>query len=398
MCLANTAGHVASPPGCTVADVIRIGLPSYVRQHKMPAHHHKVLGAIAKCRTAEMGGHLFQCTECGKQHKVAHGCGDRHCPNCQGRAARLWLEKQREALLPVPYFHTVFTLPHTLNPLVRYNQKALYKLLFDCAGATLLEFGRNRFGGTTGVTAVLHTWSQQLSGHYHLHCIVPGGGWSTQTGRWTSAGPNYCFPVKALSKVFRAKYRDGLWELFNQGKLDLSGSGASCATRADFRKLMAELLSKDWVVYSKRPFGGPEQVLAYLSRYTHRVAIGDARILAIDKAAKTVTFHYRDYADASKKKTATLKIEDFIHRFRLHILPPHFCKIRHYGILSNAKRKANIEAIRTVIGSVDASTLQHQSVSEVAQIPLCPHCKSDSLVLIAKRPHRHFNSTPSQPP
>ena len=286
----------------------------------------------------------------------------------------------------MPYFHTVFTLPHSLNPLIRYNRAELYKLLFDSASATLLQFGGNRFGGRAGVTAVLHTWSQQLTEHYHLHCIIPGGAFDTQASKWTSANPNYCFPVKALSKVFRAKYRDGLWKLFDAGKLNFGGSNALHADRKGFRKLIHTILAKKWVVYAKPPFGGPAQVLAYLSRYTHRVAIGDSRILAIDPDAKTVTFKYRDYSDASKKKVSTIRIEDFIHRFRAHILPPRFCKIRHYGILSNATRKANIARIKAIIGTAELPEQAGNSACEPAQIPCCPHCKHDALVLVKSLP------------
>ncbi|CAA7076128.1 MULTISPECIES: IS91 family transposase [unclassified Lentimonas] len=380
-----SAGGVSGP---SVADVIRIGLPDYVLKHKLPPQHHKVLSAIIKCRTPEMGGQLFHCTHCGKHHSTSHGCGDRHCPGCQGRQARLWLDKQSEALLPVPYFHTVFTLPHSLNPLIRYNRAELYKLLFDCASATLLQFASNRFGGQAGVTTVLHTWSQQLTDHYHLHCIVLGGAFDADASKWTSANPNFCFPVKALSKVFRAKYRDGLWKLFDAGRLNFGGSNAPRADRGGFRKLIHTILAKKWVVYAKPPFGGPAQVLAYLSRYTHRVAIGDSRILAIDPDAKTVTFKYRDYADASKKKVSTIRIEDFIHRFRTHILPPRFCKIRHYGILSNATRKTNITRIKAIIGTAELPKETDNSACEPAQIPCCPHCKHDTLILVKSLPRR----------
>ncbi|MGB3465489.1 MAG: IS91 family transposase [Cyclobacteriaceae bacterium] len=372
-------------------------MPDYVRKYQFPSQHRKVLEAITKCRTPEMGGQLFHCSHCGKDHSTSHGCGDRHCPSCQGRQARLWLDKQREALLPVPYFHTVFTLPHTLNPLIRYNRAELYKLLFDCASATLLQFAKNRFGGQAGLTAVLHTWSQRLTEHYHLHCIIPGGAFDQEASKWTSANPNYCFPVKALSKVFRAKYRDGLWRLFDQGRLNLSGANEAHADRKGFRMLIHTILAKKWVVYAKAPFGGPAQVLAYLSRYTHRVAISDARILAVNLADKTVTFKYRDYADASKKKVSTIKIEDFIHRFRSHILPPRFCKIRHYGILSNATRKLNVTAIKAIIGQTDTPALVEPSTQEVAQVPACPHCKNDTLVLVKSLPRRVFSRRKKPP-
>lgn len=375
-------GSRASPE---LADVLRIGLPDYVRKHKMPPQHHKVLTAITKCRTPEMGGQLYRCADCGKQHTTSHGCGNRHCPKCQGRQARIWLDRQREALLPVPYFHIVFTLPHTLNALIRYNRAVLYKLLFDCASATLLEFAHNRFGGQGGLTAVLHTWSQQLTEHYHLHCIVPGGAFDSDKCEWMSSKSGYCFPVKALSKVFRAKHRDGLRQLFDLGQLNLPDTNADVS---DFKQILRTALAKEWVVYAKAPFGGPAQVLAYLSRYTHRVAIADTRILAVDAAARTVTFKYRDYADAAKKKQATIGIEDFIHRFRSHILPPRFCKIRHYGILSNATRKANVERIKVAIGPVPESIRElppeetSEAIEKSAGVPCCPNCGQDALVLV----------------
>ena len=405
MCLsqfrANTPGDKRAQP-LRVADVIGAGLSAYGQKHKLPAHHWKVLNAIVKCRTPELGGQVYRCERCGKEHTTSLCCGNRHCPSCQSGKAIQWLEKQQQALLPVPYFHLVFTLPHILNPLICFNQALLYKLLFECASETLLHFGQNRFGGKLGITAVLHTWSQQLGQHYHVHCIVTAGAFNKDQNRWTSANPKYSFPVRALSKVFRANYRDGLWKLFDADELNFPDSQPGLKKRVEFRKLIKTLMKKKGVVYAKPPFGGPEQVLRYLCRYTHRVAISDSRIIAINHEQKTVEFSYRDYADGSKKKTRTLPIEEFIDRFRFHILPPGFCKIRHYGILANAQRKKTIEHLRSIIKEPVAQPVSELAVVKEPQEPIhcCPHCGHETTVWIRTLRKKAYNKSkqPSKPP
>ena len=293
-------------------------------------------------------------------------------------------------MLPVPYFHIVFTLPHRLNALIGQNQRALYNLLFGAASATLLKFGRQRLGAQIGLTAVLHTWSQTLGAHYHLHCIVTGGGVSRDGSQWREAAPGYLFPVKALSVVFRAKFRDGLEKLYADGRLRFHGGLEPLAGEGAFRGLLAAALREKWVVYAKPPFGGPAQVLGYLSRYTHRVAIGNGRILALDTTDDTVTFAYKDYRHHGRGKTMTLACAEFLRRFCLHILPERFVKIRHYGLLGNHQRKHKLEHARELIAKNrpprdEPPVSPHASEAQAPALMLCPHCGSTNLVLIERR-------------
>jgi hypothetical protein len=300
------------------------------------------------------------------------------------------LEQQEAALLPVPYFHLVFTLPHALNPLIRQNQRALYTLLFQSASRTLLQFGQQRFGAQVGITAVLHTWSQTLLDHYHLHCIVTGGGLVRDGSRWVAARPHYLFPVAALSAVFRGKFCAGLQELYAAGKLEFHGQLAELAVRTGFEGLLRQATRRSWVVYAKRPFAGPQQVLAYLSRYTHRVAISPRRLLALDPQKQTVAFAWKDYADGARSKTMTLAVGEFVRRFCLHLLPERFVKIRHYGLLANAQRQTRIAQARGLLSPLtpngrspagDAPT-EAAPLSETAPPRVCPFCGSQRLRLI----------------
>ncbi len=362
----------------TVGEVLRVGLPNYARAHRLPAHHWKALNAMQVCRTALLGAHQYACPRCGCAHVVPHGCGNRHCPSCQGINSQRWLRAQQSVLLPITYFHEVFTLPHQLNPLMEQNQAALYNLLFDTVAETLLSFGRNNLGAQLGVTSVLHTWSQTLVGHYHLHCIVTGGGPTVEGSRWIRSRSDYLFPVRALSKVFRAKFCEGLQGLYAAGKLQFHGQLRALATAARFQQLIREATRKSWVVYSKRPFAGPEQVLAYLSRYTHRVGIGNRRLLALDRQAGTVTFDYKDYAEGARHKSMTLQWDEFIRRLRLHLLPPRFVKIRHYGLLANRGRRARLQRARALLGAPEPAPPPRPARS----VPSCPHCGWTALVLV----------------
>ncbi len=387
--------------GLTLAEVLRHALPAYAQAHRLPAHHWKVLRAILACRTPELGGHLYACPHCHSEHFVPHSCRNRHCPTCQGANSVDWLEKQAEALLPIPYFHLVFTLPHELNPLIQHNQAALYRLLFDAASATLIEFGHSRLRARIGVTAVLHTWSQTLLDHYHLHCIVTGGGLSVDAQGWRPVNPRWLFPVRALSIVFRAKFRDGLQALYERGELQFGGGVESLASPAKFRRLLRQMCRQKWVVYAKRPFAGPETVLAYLSRYTHRVGITNRRILGLDPKSHTVHFAYKDYADGARRKVMTVGLEEFLRRFCLHILPSRFVKIRHYGILANRNRSGCVAEARAALRPDPASTTT-ATPTEKASPPavpppamLCPQCKKPGLVLVrVVLPQRH----PRPPP
>ncbi len=306
----------------------------------------KVLGRLSRCRTSELGFHLYRCTDdtCGHVKYQYHSCRDRHCPQCGALKKEEWIEARTRELLPVKYYHVVFTLPHELNSLVLGHQKPLYKLLFEASAQTLLAFAKDEkyLGAQAGLIAVLHTWGQQLSFHPHLHCIVSSGG-ITAAGNWKMAKKNegrFLFPLKAMSVVYRGKFMQGLKGLITEGQV-------TTPVGTDLRALIDLLYSKNWVVYAKAPFGGPQAVIEYVGRYTHKVAITGHRITAIDQQADTVTFGYKDYADGGTQKLMTLKGAAFIRRFAQHILPKGFTKIRMYGYLSNRDRHRRIREVLT---------------------------------------------------
>jgi hypothetical protein len=291
-----------------------------------------------------------------------------------------------KVLLPIPYFHIVFTLPHSLNPLIQQNQSTLYALLFASGSETLLSFGRHNLRAQLGLTVVLHTWSQTLLDHYHIHCIVTGGGPSLEGRGWIASHPNYLFNVRALSTVLRAKFCQGLQALYAKGKLQFHGQLRPLAEPATFQALVRTATRQNWVVYSKRPFAGPPQVLAYLSRYTHRVGMSNRRLLALDPKEQTVTFDYKDYADGARHKAMHLPLGEFIRRLRLHLLPPRFVKIRHYGFLANRGRQVRLQEARALL---QAQTPAGQPLPELKPTPLisptlpvCPYCGWAALVLV----------------
>ncbi|MFQ5918387.1 MAG: IS91 family transposase, partial [Candidatus Binatia bacterium] len=304
---------------------------------------------------------------------------NRHCPKCQSLAKAKWLQKQTSELLPVGYFHLVFTLPHDLNGLILTDKRALLKFLFQAVSETLLEFGRTRLGGTIGIIAVLHTWDQALNDHFHLHCLIPAGALSFDQSRWISVRKNFLFPVKALSLVFRGKFLDLLKRALEKRKIQ----GASPGLKA--------LRKKKWVVYAKKPFGSPETVLDYLGRYTHRVAISNDRILSVHSGQ--VTFCYRDRRDGDRKKTMTLDAQEFIRRFLLHVLPNGFMRIRHFGFLANRSKKQALPQCRNLLGLNPAlpeipNRSTHDLMLELtgADLSRCPCCKKGTMVLVAELP------------
>jgi hypothetical protein len=364
-------------------------------------HQWQTVRALAACRTAALGGQLFRCGACGREHFVAHSCRNRHCPQCQGAKAVDWLAQQESALLPIPYFHLVFTLPHTLNGVIRQNRRALFKLLFAAASQTLLEFGAGRLKAQMGITAVLHTWSQTLLDHYHLHCIVTGGGVALTGKRWVSSSAHYLFPVQALSRMFRGKYLAGLKELHDTDALEFHGELEPLARPEKFAALLRQAAQPQWVVYAKRPFAGPKQVLAYLSRYTHRVAISNRRLLAAD--ARSLTFAYKDYAQGAQQKVMTLGLAEFVRRFCLHVLPKRFVKIRHYGLLGNRQRQARLACARELLGASPPpkeETRAGQPPGTESLRACCPFCHQPSLLWVreveperAARPRARFDSS-----
>jgi DNA-directed RNA polymerase subunit RPC12/RpoP len=386
------ADTVAKPttstaPRLTAARVLSAALRLCPRPG-LSAHAWKVINALLACRTPALGTHHYHCDECGKDHLVPHSCRNRHCPNCQAAASHDWLARQSQCLLPVPYFHIVFTLPHALNPLIAQNRRVMHDLLFDCASATLLTFGQNRFKARLGITMVLHTWSQTLLDHHHVHCIVTGGGLIADGTQWRGTRAGYLLPVRALSKVFQAKYRDGLQALFDQGQLEFHGELTALAQPQAFQSLKRKTFRRKWNVYAKVPFAGPHQVLAYLSRYTHRVAIGNGRLLNLDPSDRTVSFSYKDYADGGKRKPMTLHLPEFLRRFCLHLLPKGFVKIRHYGLLANRGRQQRIKQARTLLsaaGAIEPWTPPPTTGAGAAQATscACPHCGSKRLSLVA---------------
>jgi hypothetical protein len=352
----------------------------------------KVVRALAACRTPALGGQVFYCPECRREHFVAHSCRNRHCPQCQGARAFDWLAQQESALLPIPYFHLVFTLPHELNPLIRQNRRALLNLLFDSASQTLLEFGRQRLGAQIGITVVLHTWSQNLLDHYHVHAIVSGGGPALDGQRWVSTPAYYLFPVRALSRMFRGKFLAGLKGLYEAGRLEFHGQLEPVAPAAGFARLVRSAAQDNWVVYAKRPFAGPKQVLKYLSHYTHRVAISNWRLLDAD--GQSVTFTYKDYAEGARRKRMTLQVEEFVRRFCLHVLPQGFVKIRHYGLLGNRRRQERLQRVRKLLG-VEPAPHDEAPAEPALDKPLattsepracCPFCGRPTLVLLGEVP------------
>lgn len=383
-----------SVAGPSLAAVLRAGISG--SPPSLPKHHWRILNALLACRTPALGGHRYRCQKCERTHFVPHSCRNRHCPLCQGNAARQWLASQEEALLPVPYFHLVFTLPHELNRLIQQNQRTLYRLLFTSASQTLLMFGQNKLGVQIGITAVLHTWSQTLLDHYHLHCIVTGGGLSADGRRWVSTPAHYLFAVKALSKVFCGKFCDGLQQLYAERKLQFHGQLAPLAQLTAFQQLVRRATRHSWTVYAKKPFAGPRQVLAYLSRYTHRVAISPRRLLALDEANQTVTFTWKDYAAGAKRKTMRLELTEFVRRFCLHLLPERFVKIRHFGFLSNRQRQTKVAQARALLPSqpqgAGALALEESDASAASPQIICPFCGGDQLELIEIVPPQFTNS------
>jgi hypothetical protein len=356
---------------------------------RLSPHQWKTLRALAACRTSALGGQVFYCPHCRREHVVAHSCRNRHCPHCQGAQAVAWLAQQAATLLPVPYFHLVFTLPHALNGLIRQNRAALFKLLFDAASQALLEFGAQRLGAQLGLTAVLHTWSQTLGDHYHLHGIVTGGGVAQDHSRWVTTSPHYLFAVRALSRKFRGKYLAGVNALFNAGKLEFHGELQARATPAKFAAWLRQAARPEWVVYAKRPFAGPEQVLAYLSRYTHRVALSPRRLLATD--GQTVTFAYKDYTAGAQSKTLTLGTAEFVRRFCLHVLPERFVKIRHYGLLGNRHKQARLAHARQLLGVAPLPEPPPRpellpAAPQQASSVCCPFCQRPGLVKVREVP------------
>ncbi|MEP6609860.1 MAG: IS91 family transposase [Burkholderiaceae bacterium] len=371
-----------------LADLFARHGAAYQATHRLATVQYRAMRAIETCRTEALGGHLERCDACAALRFHYHSCRNRHCPKCQTLAKERWLAARRAELLPVPYFHLVFTLPHEINALAQANPRAIYALLFASVSATLTEFGANPrwLGGDIAATLVLHSWGQTLSQHLHLHCLVAAGALGAE-GQWIRPRRGFLFPVKALSPVFRGKFMAGL-KLLLQQNLKLTGANAELADPRARQCFFGLLLQKSWVVYAKPPFGGPQQVLDYLGRYTHRVAISNHRFVSMTDT--DVRFRYKDYAHGNRRKVMALAPTEFIRRFLLHVLPAGFMRIRHYGLIANrAKRQKLAQARAALDQPAITDTREPESVEAFClrvsnlDVHRCPHCKVGRMIVLA---------------
>jgi hypothetical protein len=374
-----------------VADVFREFAAEYLAKYGASIEEERVLRAIVGCKTAALGGHKASCSECDYEAFFYNSCRDRHCPKCQGAARAEWLEKRTSELLETPYFHVVFTLPEAFAPIALRNKRLLYGLLFRASAETLQKVARDpkHLGAEIGVLSVLHTWGQTLNHHPHIHCVVPGGGFSLDRTSWVSTRESFFLPVRVLSRVFRGKFLSYLRDAYDKGDLELPGKLAHLREKSAWIDFVRVLSRTDWVVYSKPPFGGPKQVLKYLARYTHRVAISNQRILAMgdDK----VTFQYKDYRAGNVERTMTLAGTEFMRRFLQHVLPGSFHRIRYYGFLSNRDRAEKIASARNLL-AVPHPEEEPVVVTELPapssqsphppKNPICPVCGKGHLLLV----------------
>ena len=374
-------------PHLEVADILQRHGADYRARHAghISLTQLKVMSAIETCRTAILGGHVESCTACGHRRIAYNSCRNRHCPKCQGAAARDWLAAREADLLPVGYFHVVFTVPAEIAGLALHNKAELYELLFHTASETMFTIAADprHLGARIGITAVLHTWGSALTHHPHIHMVVPGGGISLDGQRWVSSRPAFLLPVRVLGKLFRRLFLTRLLVLFDAGRLQFFGDQAALNERRAFLRRIAPLRKQRWVVYAKPPFSGPEAVLAYLSRYTHRIAISNRRLIAMDETG--ITFRYKDYRrdGAERQRTMTLAPDEFIRRFLIHVLPKGFHRIRHYGLLASANCKANIARARELlaVAPIAAEPAEPSAETAAAPLPPCPCCGGRMVII-----------------
>jgi hypothetical protein len=375
--------------GIEIGDIFREYGPAYRQAHKLPLYQLKAMSAIERCRTSALGGHVDECDVCGYQRISYNSCRDRHCPKCQGLAREKWLIARKADLLPVTYFHVVFTIPDVLNPIALVNQRVIYNILFKAGSETLLVLGKDpkHLGAEIGFIAFLHSWGQNVIDHPHLHCIVPGGGLSEDGIEWMlpkkmTKERDFFIHVNVISDLFKKKFLYYLKQAYKAGDLKFEGKIKPLGTKRAFHQLIDKLYSMKWVTYCKEPFGGPEQVLEYLGRYTHRVAISNSRIVKLEDGK--VTFRWRDYRDGNKTKLMALDVFEFIRRFLLHILPNGFMKIRYYGILASRNHQTKLQRCKEIL-DVDTNqeqlTTRSQSWEELLfeltgiDPRICPECK-----------------------
>jgi hypothetical protein len=384
-----------------LADIFRLYADDYRRSHAVSYQQLKVMHQVKICRSAKLGGHVEQCDQCGFEQIAYNSCRNRHCPKCQTLAKEKWLNDRKAELLGCSYFHLVFTLPHDLNPIILSNKKVTVNILFAAVNQTLQAFAKDpqwRLEGRLGFISVLHTWSQTLIDHFHLHCLIPAGALSFTKDRWIPANDDYLFKITSLAKEFKKRYLKLLSDAYLKDKLVFSKKTATFESKQNFQQLINSVSKKRWIAYAKRPFAGPQQVLDYLGRYTHRVAISNNRIISIDDGR--VTFTYKDRQNDDEIKKMTLDADEFIRRFLLHLLPKGLIKIRYFGFLAHTNKKKDIPLIRKLIDA-DATLPQkiNESISEMMlrltgiDISCCPVCKKGKMIRIRKLPNYYLNSS-----
>jgi hypothetical protein len=386
-----------------VAEVFRTCGPAWRSEQRaqLSLSQLKVMSAIELCRSAALGGHLLLCESCQQSQISYNSCRNRHCPKCQGSAALRWLEDRQADLLPVAYYHVVFTLPAPVSALAYYNKEIVYDLLFEIAARTLRTIAADpkHLGARIGATLVLHTWGSALTHHPHVHAIVPGGGLALDADRWVGCKPGFFLSVRVLSRLFRRLFLEQLELAHRDGQLRFFGDYTHLADPQTFAQWLVPLRKIEWVVYAKRPFAGPAAVLAYLSRYTHRVAISNSRLLALDE--RGVTFRWKDYRakGRTRHKTMTLAAEEFMRRFLLHVLPGRFHRIRHYGLLANATRKHNLALARALLHQPTpaASAVQTTTCASAPPLFVCRHCGAAMTIVDTFAPAQRIHALPAQP-
>ena len=373
----------------SLQQVVELHGENYTMLRKLPSNILKALYSIKDCRTAALGGHAYECDECGETKISYNSCRNRHCPKCQMYSKEMWIYERSKSLLPTDYFHMVFTVPEQLNSLILFNQKEMYSIIFTSVSETLLELAKDKkyLNADIGFTTILHTWGQNLMNHPHIHCIVPGGGLSLDQSKWIKSKKKFFIPVKVLSRKFRGKFLYYLNKLYLDNKLKIPNSISELNSKNIYNEFKDSLYKKEWIVYSKASFSSAEYVLKYLGRYTHRVAISDNRIVKVDK--ENVVFKWRDYRDKNKEKIMTLKAEEFIRRFTMHILPDRFVKIRHYGILGNRNKKLKFKRCIEIF-RIKPKEDDNLSSAELffkltgIKIGKCKNCEKGNLINIAK--------------
>lgn len=392
-------------PAVEVADIFRRHGEAFRAAHAghLSRTQLRVMGAIEACRTAALGGHVERCAGCGHERIAFNSCRDRHCPKCLGSAARDWLAARQADLLAVEYFHVVFTLPAPVAAIAFHNKAAVYAMLFEAAAEALKTIAADKahLGAEIGAVMVLHSWGQTLTHHPHVHCIVPGGGLSPDGERWIACRKGFFLPVRVLSRLYRRLFLNKLKAAHRAGRLRFSGELSRLADLGAFDAFLISLRRIEWVVYAKRPFAGPEQVLAYLARYTHRIAISNHRLVALDGGR--VTFTWRDYRNAGQTKHMTLGADEFIRRFLLHVLPDGFQRIRHYGFLANGHRREKLARIRRLLpaapAAADCATRERKEkqIAEPSERPPCPCCGGRMMIVetlpAQHRPQRRLDSS-----